>query len=87
MTIMIGQPLAHSLNSEAGFAAFAFSSSNVNTVKAHCCAPAVLPREFLLGGTRIDEAEVRKTEQDSEASDQERAALSACCGRDLTGDA
>src|SRR6202047_115457 len=32
MTVIAGQPLAHSLKSEPGFAAFAFSCSTVSTV-------------------------------------------------------
>jgi hypothetical protein len=47
----------------------------------------MLPREFLCDGTCIDDAQVRKIEQDSETSDQQRAALCPCCGRDLASDA
>jgi hypothetical protein len=85
MTTMTGQPLAHSLNSEPGFAAFAFSSSNVNTVEP----VAILQRyssEFLSDSTSIDEAHVGKTEQDCELRDQQPAPLCPRQGRALAGD-
>jgi hypothetical protein len=87
MTIMIGQPLAHSLNSEAGFCRLYLLLFQCQHSQAHCCASAMLPREFLCDGTCIDDAQVRKIEQDSETSDQQRAALCPCCGRDLASDA
>jgi hypothetical protein len=77
MTIMTGQPLAHSLNSEPDSAAMAFSCSTVNTESVRRHAPARLFNHFLRDRAQIDQATIHQTEQDREASGQPRAAPGA----------